>query len=176
MACVKSHRLERWFLKDQCDFAMLFSFKSFNSVCFQAHRLNTDLIIEQHSKTTLFLKNQFSSIFLENFIWNFQSLPDRGAPAVGLVGSPTNILPDYYSNSDVIEIMTSPSLHQAHPIFLCRRPPCFQNDSRIQVKRTKEFELHQGSGKSICWQCSVNKAKYNSDAQRTVNNNVISDI
>ena len=49
--------------KDQRGFAMLFNFQnSIDSVCFcfHAHRINTDLKIEQHSKTTLFLKNQFS--------------------------------------------------------------------------------------------------------------------
>ena len=50
--------------KDQRGFAMLFSFQnSIDSVCFcfHAHRMNTDLKIEQHSKTTLIFKNQFSS-------------------------------------------------------------------------------------------------------------------
>ena len=57
--------------KDQRGFAMLFSFQnSIDSVCFcfHAHRLNTDLKIEQHSKTTLIFKNQFSSSVLDHWI------------------------------------------------------------------------------------------------------------
>ena len=55
--------------KDQRGFAMLLSFQ--NSIvyvcfCFHAHRINTDLKIEQHSKTTLILKNQLSSNFTVN--------------------------------------------------------------------------------------------------------------
>ena len=55
--------------KDQRGFAMLFSFQnSIDSVCFcfHAHRLNTDLKIEQHSKTTLIFKNQNSRGFDKN--------------------------------------------------------------------------------------------------------------
>ena len=60
--------------KDQRGFAMLFSFQnSIDSVCFcfHAHRLNTDLKIEQHSKTTLIFKKHFSSFF--EMLWDVTS-------------------------------------------------------------------------------------------------------
>ena len=62
---------------------------------------------------------------------------------------PPNVFSKESSNSYVIEIMTSSSLYQAHPIFLCRRPPCI-NEQQIKVQpfpdtdnSTKDKKINQ---------------------------------
>ena len=61
--CALAAFLESWFSKNN---VVLLSCSVFKTVlivcfCFHGHRINIDLKIEQHSKTTLILKNQFSS-------------------------------------------------------------------------------------------------------------------